>query len=286
MKKILLTGSTGFIGKSFYNEYCSKYNILTFSFRNDDFSKLNLNKIDTIFHLSALVHKSPEKDYAEYKQVNVEQTIRLAKKAKKSGVRHFIFVSSVAVYGVDSGIVHENSLCNPQTNYAKTKLEAEKELLKLQSDTFIVSIVRIPIVTGYKAPGNMISLIKLVKRVSFLPLNKIQNKRSMLFIGNFLYLINLVIEKQTEGILLFSDNETISTTRLIQVIAKALKKRVYLFYIPFFENIIRFFKPSIYNKLFLSLEINNTITMKKLLINKNFLPYTIEDGIKIMVRGK
>ena len=286
MKKLLLTGSTGFIGKSFYEKFYSKYNIQTFSFRYDDFSNLHLEETDTILHLSALVHQNPEKEYNEYKKVNVEQTLCLANKAKESGVKHFIFVSTIAVYGKDNGIIDENTLCKPQTNYAKTKLEAEKELQQLQSSDFKVSIVRIPIVTGHRAPGNMTSLIKLIKRVSFLPFDKITNRRSMLFIDNFLYLIDLTIEKKIEGILLFSDSETISTTRLVKLIACALEKKIYLFSIPFFKDIIKMWTPSIYNKLFLSLEIDNEKTMKKLLIDTNSLPYTIEESIKVMIKGK
>ena len=104
MKKLLITGSNGFIGNYFINNYKSKYNIETFSFLKDDINTLDCNTIDIVFHLSALVHQMGGASASEYEKINVIQTIELAKKAKESGVKHFVFMSTVKVYGEETNI--------------------------------------------------------------------------------------------------------------------------------------------------------------------------------------
>ena len=123
---ILLTGSSGFVGSYFKNKYNDKYNINTFSFLNDDFKNLDLSNTDTAIHLSALVHQMGGASEEEYEKVNVTQTIALAKKAKASSVNHFIFMSTVKVYGEETDTAYdENSDCIPQDDYGKSKLKAE-----------------------------------------------------------------------------------------------------------------------------------------------------------------
>jgi UDP-glucose 4-epimerase len=130
---ILLTGANGFVGSYFKSNYNNKYNINTFSFLNDNFQNLDLKNTDTIIHLSALVHQMGGANEEEYKKVNVTQTIDLAKKAKNNSVKHFIFMSTVKVYGEETNIAYtESSDCNPQDDYGKSKLRAEQELKSLE----------------------------------------------------------------------------------------------------------------------------------------------------------
>lgn len=281
MQNILLTGSNGFIGSCFKNNYQDKYNISTFSFLNDTFSELNLSNIDTIIHLSALVHQMGGASEEVYEKVNVIQTLDLAKKAKEKGVKHFIFMSTVKVYGEETDIAYtEMSYCKPQDEYGKSKLKAEKELLKLEDDTFKVSIIRTPIVYGYGVKANIKNLISLVNKVPILPFGDIQNKRSMIYVGNLCYLIDEIILQEKAGIFLASDDEPLGTTRLIELIANGLDKKVYLLNIAFFVSLLKLVKPSFYKRLYESLEVNNSET-KKILNLTN--PYSVEDGIKLML---
>ena len=254
MKNILLTGSNGFVGSYFKDNYNEKYNIDTFSFLNDKLEDLNLSNTNTIIHLSALVHQMGGASEKEYEHVNVIQTLDLAKKAKASGVSHFIFMSTVAVYGVETGVIKKDTKCNPITDYGKSKLKAEQELLKLEDDNFKISIVRPPIVNGHNAPGNMKSLISLVDKVPILPFGNIQNKRSMVYVGNLCHLIDEIMVQEKAGIFLASDDEPLSTTRLIELIANGLDKKVYLIKIPFFESLLKLVKPSFHKRLYESLE--------------------------------
>ena len=219
----------------------------------------------------------------EYERVNVIQTLQLAKKAKESGIKQFIFMSTVAVYGIETGVMNEKSDYTPLTEYGKSKLRAEIELQKLDNKNFKVSIIRPPIVYGKNAPGNMKSLLKLINKVPLSPFGKTENKRSMVYIGNLCHLVYEVITQQKSGIFLASDDQPLSTSRLIELMAKNLDKKVYLVKIPFFESLLKILKPSFHKRLYGSLEVDNSITKEKLNL-KN--PYSVEDGIKLMINGE
>lgn len=278
---ILLTGSNGFVGTYFKGTYKNRYNISTFSFLNDNIYTLNLTNIDTIVHLSALVHQMGGATKEEYEKVNVHQTLTIAMKAKESGVKHFVFMSSVKVYGEETDVPYtENSECNPIDEYGKSKLKAENELLKLEDESFKISIIRTPIVYGYGVKANIKNLVSLVNKISVLPFGNIQNKRSMVYIGNLCHLIVEVIEQNQSGIVLASDDKPLSTTKLIELIAINVNKRVFLLEIPFFEKLLKLIKLSFHKRLYGSLEIDNSITKSKLNLTN---PYSVEDGIQYMI---
>jgi len=282
--KLLITGSNGFVGSYFINQYKEKYEIKTFSFLKDDINSLDCSDLDVVFHLSALVHQMGGASCEEYEKVNVTQTLELAKKAKETGVKHFIFMSTVKVYGEETDSAYtENSICNPEDEYGKSKLKAEQEILKLEDKSFKVSIVRTPIVYGYGVKANIKSLVNLVKKVLILPFGKIENKRSMVYIGNLCHLVDEVISQQKAGIFLCADDEPLSTSKLIEEIAKNLNKKIYLLKIPFFESLLKFVKPSFHKRLYGSLEVDNNITKERLNL-KN--PYSVEDGIRLMINGE
>jgi len=280
---ILITGATGFVGNYFITKYSYKYDINVFSFLNNTLKKLDLANIDAIIHLSALVHQMGGASKEEYERVNIIQTLDLAKKAKNSGVLHFIFMSTVKVYGEETNEPYnEHTICKPQDDYGKTKLRAEQELLKLEDDNFKVSIIRTPIVYGYGVKANIRNLINLVNKVPILPFRNIKNRRSMVYIGNLCHMIDVIIKKRINGIFLVSDDEPLSTTKLIKLIAKELDKKVYFIKIPFFVNLLKKLKPSFYKRLYESLEVDNRMT-KEVLEFENL--YSVEDGIRFMIHG-
>lgn len=284
MNKVLITGSSGFIGNYFIDKYSNDYEINRFSFFNDDMEQLNLNKTNIVIHLSALVHQMDGASKEEYERVNVTQTLELAKKAKASGVEHFVFMSSIKVYGEESdGVYSEKSECHPQDEYGMSKLKAERALQELEDEHFIVSIIRTPIVYGEGVKANIKNLVSLVKKVSVLPFGSINNKRSMVYIGNLCHLVDTIIAQDKSGIFLAADDKPLSTTKLIKLIARELDKKVYLLNIPLFPWVLKKLKPSFYKRLYESLEVDNTKT-KEILNLKN--PYSVEDGIRYMIRGE
>src|SRR5574344_959985 len=284
MKKLLISGSNGFVGSYFIKKYKDKYDIKTFSFLKDDINSLDYSDIDVVFHLSALVHQMDGASCEEYERVNVTQTLQLSKKVKENGVKKFVFMSTVKVYGEETDSKYsENSICKPEDEYGKSKLKAELELQKLEDKDFKVSIIRTPIVYGYGVKANIKSLINLVNKVPLLPFGKIENKRSMVYIGNLCHLVDEVITQEKSGIFLASDDQPLSTSRLIELVAKKLDKKVYLVKIPFFESLLKILKPSFHKRLYGRLEVDNSITKEKLNL-KN--PYSVEDGIKLMIKGE
>jgi len=280
---ILITGSSGYIGSNFIYTFKKKYNFLKFSAQKNSIDTIDFKNIDIVLHCAALVHQKTEYNYKTYYDINVQYPIALAKKAKECGVEHFIFISTIAVYGEKYESLTENTKCNPTTPYGKSKLEAEGQLLELNDDNFIVSIVRSPMVYGKNAPGNIDSLIDLIKKVPILPFASITNQRNFVYIGNLIYLFDKIIEKKISGIFLPSDNTAISTTYLIKQIAKALNKSVYLIQVPFFATFLKILKPSLYKRLYGNLVVDNHMT-KKILDYTN--PYSTEDGIKCMIHGE
>ena len=283
LKNVLVTGSNGYLGSSFINQYKNKYKFENFSLLTQKLEDINFDSVDIVLHCAALVHQKIEHSYEKYHEINVEYPLKLAKLAKENGVKQFVFISTIAVYGEDEEKLDENTVCNPITPYGKSKLAAEKELLKLNDDNFVVSVIRPPMVYGKNAPGNIDSLIKLVKKLPIIPLGGIENKRSFISIQNLCHMIDEIITQQKSGIFLASDDESLSTTRLIELIAKNLDKKVYLVKILFFETLLKIVKPSFHKRLYGSLEVDNAITKEKLNL-KN--PYSVEDGIRLMINGE
>lgn len=283
MNKILLTGSNGYLGSSFLNLYKNKYVFEKFSLLNQKLEDINFDGTDIVLHCAALVHQKIQHPYEKYHEINVNYPLKLAKLAKQNGVKQFIFISTIAVYGEDIQKLDENTTSNPITPYGKSKLEAENQLLELNDDNFVVSIIRPPMIYGKKAPGNIDSLVKLVKKLPVIPLGKIDNKRSFISIQNLCYIIDEIITQKQNGIFLASDDEPLSTSKLIKLIAKNLDKKIYLIKIPFFESLLKLVKPSFHKRLYGSLEVDNTITKEKLNLSN---PYSVEDGIRLMIKGE
>ena len=115
-------------------------------------------------------------------------------------------------------------------------------------------------VYGKRASGNIESLIRLVKWMPIIPLDRIYNKRSFLYIDNLCHLLKAVIMQRKSGLFIASDDDSISTSTFIELIANGMKKNIYLIKIPFFECLLKLLMPSLHRKLFMSLEIDNSKT--------------------------
>ena len=272
--RVLLTGSSGFIGSYFYNNYKEHLEIKTFSFLREKIENINFKNINTVVHCGALVHKMHEIPYKDYFKANVEQTINLASHAKKNNVSNFIFISTVKIYGEETDLVlNEKSLPNPLDSYSLSKFEAEKKLLELQDENFKISILRIPLVYGPGVKANFKSLVNLIKKISILPFGKIFNKRSIVYVGNVAHILYQIILQNKNGIFIAVDNKAISTSMLITEIARALNRKMILFKIPFFDMMIKIIRPNIYKRLYLSLELDNSSTLHRLGIVNNKYPF-------------
>lgn len=273
-KTLMITGASGFIGTNFIERYKAKYNIVPVDLLKMKPEEIEFKDVDTVLHLAALVHQMNGVPREKYFEVNTELTRKIAEAAKKNKVKHFVFYSTVKVYGYDGDlynhnfILNEYSPCNPTNDpYGESKWEAEKILREMESNDFIVSVIRPPMVYGKGVKGNMESLIKLVKKLPILPFNYTKNRRSFVNIDNLLHLTSLVIDKEKEGIFLPLDEKSLSLKEMIEGIEEGLKiKRIKIPMIQPFFWILTKIKPNIMVRLYGSLQFDNSETRKKLSI--------------------
>lgn len=288
---ILIIGSDSFIANQFIKTNSDHFNIKTISrikseFKNDYiFENLSnippsiFEGIEVVLNFIAIVHRPDIKEENLYDEINHKLTILNAQKAKQAGVRLFIQMSSIAVYGLSSKI-SEATPYGPQTPYGKSKLKADEDLLKLQDDSFKVAIVRPPMVYGGgKAPGNMMRLILLVDKGIPLPFKGINNSRHFINIHNLVQYLTIITEKELNGVFIVSDKEPVSTEYIIKTISKYLGKNVHLLKLPRFAiYILKAISPNEYEKLYGTLEITPNFFYEKLIKNN-----TVDDGIREMV---
>jgi UDP-glucose 4-epimerase len=216
-----------------------------------------------------------------YQQINVNKTVALAKKAKASGVKQFVFMSSIKVYGEESAAPYdEESVCHPKDPYGKSKLDAETALLAMADEIFKVAIIRTPVVYGEGVKANILKLIELTDKHKFLPFGGIHNRRSMIYIGNLIHLISEIIRQKETGIFLASDDSPISTSDLIAKIANTLGKRPLLFPFLPLKIMLKWLKPQIYQRLYGDLYLDDSRSKARLNL-KN--PFTSDAGIEKMV---
>lgn len=220
MKRILITGVDSYIGTSFENwlkEYSDMYKVDTIDMRDDEWKQKPFGSYDVVYHVAAIVHIK-ENDKEKYYKVNRDLAIDVARKAKKEGVKQFIFLSTMRVYGMESGYIDKNTKLNPKTDYDKSKLEAEKFLSGINDENFKVAIIRPPIVYGKNCKGNYPRLAKLTTRMLVFP--NYNNERSMIFIDNLSEFIRQVIEYKMEGLFFPQNREYVNTSELVQLVSE------------------------------------------------------------------
>lgn len=283
MKTILVTGASGFVGQRFCVSSKDRYSIKTVSLQNVPVEDLDLAGVDVILHLAGIAHRMEKTEDSLYYEVNYELTKNLAQAAKQAGVGHFLFVSTIKVYGDDYELLTPETKCIPNDAYGKSKLMAEEALKDLESDDFKVSIVRPPLIYGFGVKGNLLRLIELVEKKKYIPLGKINNQRSMVGIDNLIALLNRIIELKVAGTFLVQDSGAVSTSKLILQIAKEKENQIVLVSIPkVLRGTLKLIAPQIFKRLFGSLVVDDSATRDVL----NFKPpYSFEEGIRLMIKN-
>ena len=240
-RKILITGAGSYIGERFQC-YATEYYKGNFSiesldmqdpmWRNHDFSKY-----DIVYHVAGIAHAdvgnvsdvTKEKYYA----VNTDLAVDVARKAKKDGVKEFVFMSSMIVYGESAAygvkkIIDEHTVPTPANFYGDSKLQADVGVRELADNDFKVIVLRPPMIYGKDSKGNYSTLARLAKKLPVFP--DIDNERSMLYIENlceFLCQIMLVKEMRQNAIVLIPQNrEWTKTSVMVKEIAETSRKRM------------------------------------------------------------
>jgi nucleoside-diphosphate-sugar epimerase len=252
---ILITGATGFVGNRlldlFPNDCISVlgrsipksfFGVSTIKPINgyEDYSDC-LAGIDVVIHLAAVAHENL-KTSGDFSGVNVNGAYNLAKQSKDAGVKRFIFISSIGVLGDgNKKPFSEETLESPHSEYAHSKLKAERALQKLSTETGLkLVIIRPVLVYGKNAPGNFGLLTKLVCKLPLTPFGLVNNKRSFISVDNLCNFILLCTShpKAVGEVFLISDGKSVSTPVFISSIADGLDK--YIYHLPVPNFILRF----------------------------------------------
>jgi nucleoside-diphosphate-sugar epimerase len=258
LKSVLITGATGFIANHLIPLLIKQDWLIKTVIRSESHqlparvNPVNVGSIDgttdwrnilqginTVIHLAARAHILQEQAFnpeAEFFKVNTEGTANLVKQSIEAGVKHFVFISSIgAMATISNQPLTENSPCQPDTPYGRSKLQAEQALINLASQSSMTwTILRPTLVYGSGNPGNMERLIKLINRGLALPFGLVNNRRSFVYVGNLVDAIatTLTHPKATNQIFLVSDGQDLSTPELIRKIAYHMRRPCNLLPVP------------------------------------------------------
>lgn len=227
MKKILITGADSYIGTSLEAHLRGKpYEITTLDVREDSWRTASFSGFDTVLHIAAIVHQKERPEMEDlYFRVNRDLAVEIARKARAEGARQFIFMSSMSVYGTDTGIITPQTVPAPVSFYGKSKLAAEELIQKEADARFKVCILRPPMVYGPGCKGNFQTVVKLVKLSPVFP--QLRNARSMIYIANLCEFLKLCIDNNESGLFFPQNREYMQTSHMARTIAERLGKRVF-----------------------------------------------------------
>jgi UDP-glucose 4-epimerase len=219
-KRVLITGAGSYVGTSFANWLASSpggHTADTVATLGGEWERQGFAGYDAVLHVAAVVHKKEKPAMAGfYREVNTELAAAVARKAKDAGVRQFVFMSTMAVYGMETGRITADTEPAPDTLYGRSKLEAEARLAELSGAGFAVAILRPPMVYGCGCPGNYPRLSALVKKLPVFP--DVANERSMLYIEHLCAFLAEVIGSGLSGTFFPQNREYVRTSELAAII--------------------------------------------------------------------
>jgi len=224
-RRVLIVGANSYIGNSF-REYAKERLCIDVVDSYEEWKTVSFDGYDSVLMVAGIAHQkqtAANKDL--YFAVNCDLAVAVAKKAKASGVGQFVYLSSMAVYGLLEGEITEDALPSPRDGdfYGQSKYRAENELMALFGVDGLC-IIRPPMVYGPDCPGKFSTLIKVAKVMPFIP--KIDNKRSMIYKDNLSELLCIVVERDVSGVLKPHNNEYMNTSQLLAMVSEAMGRRV------------------------------------------------------------
>jgi nucleoside-diphosphate-sugar epimerase len=278
MRKILVTGPNSYIGRKFKEwveeNYNESYSVDTVSLRDNAWKRKKFCEYDVIYHTVGIAHRREKKNnQGLYYEVNRDLSFEVAKKAKEENVSHFIFLSSMSVFGVETGEINNTTLPYPKSHYGKSKYEGEQLIKRLSSSNFGVSIVRPPMVYGVGCKGNYKKLRKLSKLTPIFL--EIENKRSMLHIDTLSNFISILIEKRLLGTFHPQNKQYVSTHNMVKMIRSVKGKRTFL--VSLNKGIVNKINIKFVNKIFGDLVYNQDLSN----INSNYNEISFRETINL-----
>ncbi len=250
MKRILITGADSYVGSS-VERYLLEYNgthgreiyrIDTISLLEETWKNYDFAPYDTVFHVAGIAHsdvgKVTEETKALYYQVNRDLALETAAKAREQGVKQFIYMSSVIIFGESAPVGGRKHISGqtppaPANFYGDSKWQAEKCLRRLETESFRVAVLRPPMIYGKGSKGNYPVLSYLAGKLPVCP--AVDNERSMLYVENLAEFVRLLVDDGRGGIFYPQNAEYTVTAHMIRLIGqeKGKKVRLWSFLNPF-----------------------------------------------------
>lgn len=227
-KRVLVTGRNSYIGDSFCDYVTGYgYSVGVVDTINNAYKDADFSEYDAVVHVAAIVHKK-EDEYSreECFAVNAQLAFDVAQKAKNEGVKQFVFLSTMSVYGKVTGVITKDTDTAPFNFYGESKLKAEQMIETLADEDFTVTILRPPLVYGKGCKGNYAQLSAFAKKFPVFP--DFDSKRSMLYIGNLSAFIKKVIDENLSGVFCPQDDEYVCTSEMVKIIARCNGKKMRL----------------------------------------------------------
>ncbi len=231
MKKILITGANSYIGMNFakYAEafYSTELTTEAISLRENSWKDKNFGEYDVVLHVAGIAHVDlgdhDEEIRKKYISVNTDLAVETCKKAKREGVKQFVFMSSSCVYGdnnifINKRVITEQTTPDPDSYYGESKLLAEEGLMALTDESFTVTIIRTPMVYGKGSKGNYPVLAKLALKTPVFP--AFNNERSMIYIENLTEFLSQITLKCRGGIFWPQNAEYTGTSDLVRKVSR------------------------------------------------------------------
>lgn len=234
MRRIIITGAGSYIGESLVNwlgTYPGQYAVEVVDTLGNGWLSQDFRGADALVNVAGIAHVRENRQNAtQFYLVNRDLACALAQKAKVDGVQQFIQLSSMSVYGLDEGVITAETKPAPRSHYGLSKLQAEELIAELADTNFRVAIIRAPMVYGKGCPGNYQRLRRLALLTPVFP--RIRNQRSMIYIDHLCEFIRGLVDNNAEGVFFPQNNEYVSTSEMVRLIAQAHGKKVALLPLP------------------------------------------------------
>ena len=253
MKRILITGAKSYIGESVKNYLMVNPELYKVEVKDTIGWEPEANDFigfDVVFNVAGIAHiKETDENRHLYYDINRDLAIKIAENAKKAGVRQFVLLSTMSVYGMTVGKIYKTSPTNPVNAYGKSKVEADEAIEQMVDDNFKFACLRPPMVYGKNCKGNYQKLRQFALKSPIFPDYK--NERSMVYIGNLCSFVKEVIDQEMSGLFFPQNAEHVRTSDMVKLISACHGKKIWL--IKAFNWIINIANFSVIKKVFGSL---------------------------------
>lgn len=237
MLNVLITGANSYIGENF-REYAhihfkNEFSIDTVDMVDGTWREKDFSSYDIVYHVAGIAHADvgnvTEEVKKKYYAVNTDLAIETAKKAKKDGVKQFVFMSSAIIYGDSAPVgkrkrITKKTKPHPANFYGDSKWRADKGVRKLTDENFVVTVLRPPMIYGRGSKGNYPTLSKMAKKLPVFP--DIYNERSMLYIENLCEFLCQVMIRGEGGIFWPQNKEYTKTSEMVKLIGEVSGHKV------------------------------------------------------------